>query len=110
MDKAVAKGWRMHIKDGEAEFVIGSTDYEDIRIDNAGSLGDCMDRAGSRKINAARRKVSLKIMTPYLDARAGLPGIRHSARCTAKSVSPRDGYEAGGATDPSVRPALDDAG
>ena len=69
MDKAVAKCWSMLNKGGMAVFVIGNTEYKGIRIDNAAHLADCMARAGFRSIDSARRKVSLKIMTPYRDAR-----------------------------------------
>jgi len=50
-------------------FVIGNTEYKGIRIDNSAHLAECMDRAGFRSIDSVRRKVSLKIMTPYRDAR-----------------------------------------
>ena len=69
MDKAVAKCWRMLNEGGMAVFVIGNTEYKGIRIDNAAHLAECMERAGFRNIDSTRRKVSLKIMTPYRDAR-----------------------------------------
>ena len=68
MDRAVAKCWRMLNMSGMAVFVIGNTEYKGVRIDNAAHLADCMERAGFRNIDAVRRKVSLKIMTPYRDA------------------------------------------
>lgn len=69
MDKAVGKCWRMLNEGGMAVFVIGNTSYKGVRVDNATHLADCMDRAGFRDIDAVRRKVSLKIMTPFRDAR-----------------------------------------
>ena len=69
LDKAVAKCRRMLNAGGMAVFVIGNTRYKEVRIDNAGHLVHCMDRAGFREVEAVRRKVSLKIMTPYRDAR-----------------------------------------
>ena len=68
MDKVVAKCWRMLNDRGMAVFVIGNTQYKGVRIDNAGHLAYCMDRAGFRDIEAAPRKISWKIMTPYRDA------------------------------------------
>ena len=69
MDKAIAKCRRMLNDDGMAVFVIGNTQYKDVRIDNATYVKDCMERADFRDVEAVRRKVSLKIMTPYRDAR-----------------------------------------
>ena len=69
VDKAVAKCWRMLNDGGMAVFVIGNTQYKDIKIDNAKHLTNCMIRAGFRDVEAIQRKVSLKIMTPYRDAR-----------------------------------------
>ncbi|MDE2865551.1 MAG: class I SAM-dependent methyltransferase [Gemmatimonadota bacterium] len=69
MNKAVTKCWRMLKTNGMAVFVIGNTKYHGITIDNRKYLEHCMDSAGFREIEAYPRKVSLKIMTPYRDAR-----------------------------------------
>ena len=69
MDKAVARCRRMLNSDGMAVFVIGNTQYKGVKVDNAEHLSECMDRAGFRDVEAVPRKVSLKIMTPYRDAR-----------------------------------------
>ena len=69
LDKAVAKCRRMLNAGGMAVFVIGNTRYKDVRIDNAEHLVHCMNRARFREVESVRRKVSLKIMTPYRDAR-----------------------------------------
>ena len=69
MDKAVVKCRRMLNPGGMAVFVIGNTQYHGVPIDNAGHLASCMHRAGFRDIETVRRKVSLKIMTPYRDPR-----------------------------------------
>lgn len=69
LDRAVAKCWRMLNERGMAIFLIGNTQYRNIRIDNAKHLVSCMERAGFRGVEAIRRKVSLKIMTPYRDSR-----------------------------------------
>lgn len=81
LDRAVAKCWRMLNEGGMAVFVIGNTEYKGIRIDNATHLARCMDRAGFRDIASARRKVSLKTMTPYRDARG-----RFTRDLTAREV------------------------
>ena len=69
MDKAVGKCRQMLNQGGMAVFVIGNTQYQDVRIDNAGHLVDCMRRAGFRDIERIPRKVSWKTMTPYRDRR-----------------------------------------
>ena len=63
------KCWRMLNENGMAVFVIGNTRYHGITIDNHKHLERCMGSAGFRDIEAHPRKVSLKIMTPYRDAR-----------------------------------------
>ena len=69
VDKAVAKCRRMLNNGGMAVFVIGNTGYKGIQIDNREHLVHCMNRANFREIEIVPRKVSLKIMTPYRDAR-----------------------------------------
>ena len=69
MNRAVTKCWRMLNANGMAVFVIGNTKYHGITIDNHKYLEHCMVSAGFRDIEIHRRKVSLKIMTPYRDAR-----------------------------------------
>ena len=69
MDKAVAKCRRMLNDGGMAVFVIGNTGYMGVQIDNREHLVHCMNRANFREVETVPRKVSLKIMTPYRDAR-----------------------------------------
>lgn len=69
IDRAVARCRRMLNDGGMAVFVIGNTQYKDVKIDNAKYLTSCMERAGFRDLEAVQRKVSLKIMTPYRDPR-----------------------------------------
>ena len=69
MDKAVAKCERMLNDGGMAVFVIGNTQYKNVKIDNAKYLVDCMERANFLSVETIPRKVSLKIMTPYRDTR-----------------------------------------
>ena len=68
IDKAVAKCGRMLNDDGIAVFVIGNTEYKNVKIDNANYLAECMKRAYFSNVEAIRRTVSMKTMTPYRDA------------------------------------------
>ena len=69
MDKAVAKCERMLNAGGMAVFVIGNTQYKNVKIDNAKHLAGCMNRADFLNVETIPRKISLKIMTPYRDTR-----------------------------------------
>ena len=68
MDKAVTKCRRMLNDGGMAVFVIGNTQYKNVKIDNAKYLVDCMKRANFLGVKTIPRKVSLKTLTPYRDA------------------------------------------
>ena len=69
MDKTMSKCSRMLNDGGMAVFVIGNTQYRNVKIDNARHLTDCMEGTGFRSVRTFPRKISLKIMTPYRDAR-----------------------------------------
>ena len=69
MHKTVSKCGRMLNDGGMAVFVIGNTQYKNVKIDNAKHLADCMKRVDFLSVETIPRKVSLKIMTPYRDAR-----------------------------------------
>lgn len=69
LDKAVVKCRRMLNDGGMVVFVIGNTGYKGVQIDNREHLVHCMSRANFREVETVPRKVSLKIMTPYRDAR-----------------------------------------
>ena len=69
LDKTVQRCWDVLDPGGMAVFVIGNTQYKSVKVDNANYLEVCMGRAGFRRIRAIPRRVSLKIMTPYRDAR-----------------------------------------
>ncbi|MDE2955437.1 MAG: hypothetical protein OXU68_00285 [Bacteroidota bacterium] len=69
MDKTFVKCWRMLNNGGMAIFVIGNTRYSGVTIDNQRHLTDRMTNAGFRAVTEFKRRVSLKIMTPYRDAR-----------------------------------------
>ncbi len=69
LDKAVRRCWDVLEPGGMAVFVIGNTQYKNVKVDNAEYLGTCMGRSGFERIRSISRKVSLKTMTPYRDAR-----------------------------------------
>ena len=69
MSKTVTKCWSMLSHGGMVVFVIGNTRYQGIRIDNRTHLKRCMVDAGFHDVKVFPRKVSLKTMTPYRDAR-----------------------------------------
>ena len=55
---------------GIAVFVIGNTQYKGVKVDNAEHLETSkVGRARFERVQAIPRRVSLKIMTPYRDAR-----------------------------------------
>ena len=69
IEETATKCWRMLKSNGMAVFVIGNTQYKGVKIENAQYLAECMERAGFHDIETIKRKVSLKIMTPYRDSR-----------------------------------------
>ena len=69
LDKAVRRCWAILEESGMAVFVIGNTQYKGVKVENAAHLAASMERAGFEDVCAIPRKVSLKIMTPYRDAR-----------------------------------------
>lgn len=69
LDKVVRRCWDVLEDGGMAVFVIGNTQYKNIKVDNAGHVETSMVRAGFERVRAIPRKVSLKTMTPYRDAR-----------------------------------------
>ena len=69
LDKAVRGCWDVLEDGGMAVFVIGNTQYKGVKVNNTEHLETSMERAGFERIRVIPRKVSLKIMTPYRDAR-----------------------------------------
>jgi len=69
LDKTVQRCWDVLEPGGMVVFVIGNTQYKSVKVDNAEHLEVCMGRAGFKSIQVIPRRVSLKIMTPYRDAR-----------------------------------------
>ncbi len=69
LNRTVSKCWKILNANGMAVFVIGNTTYQGTTIDNCDYLCQRMACAGFTEITAFERRVSLKIMTPYRDAR-----------------------------------------
>lgn len=69
IEKAVTKCMSILNRNGMAVFVIGNTQYKSAKINNAGYLTECMERSGFQNVKVMKRKISLKIMTPYRDSR-----------------------------------------
>lgn len=67
MQKVAEKTYEMLGKHGLALFVIGNTEYKGVRIDNAKHLAESLMDAGFRDVQATKRKISKKILTPYRD-------------------------------------------
>ena len=68
IEKAITKCWNILNSNGMALFVIGNTQYKNTKIDNAGYLAECMEKAGFQDIKIMSRRISSKIMTPYRDS------------------------------------------
>ena len=61
--------FRLLRRSGVALFVIGNTEYEGVRIDNAAHLVESLLSAGFSRVRVAKRRTSGKILTPYRDCR-----------------------------------------
>ncbi len=66
---SVKKAYEMLNDNGMALFVIGNTEYKNVKINNAKHLVESMNSAGFGEIHITRRKISGKILTPYRDAK-----------------------------------------
>ena len=69
LQKTTIQCWHLLNHEGLAIFVIGNTEYKGVTIDNAGHLKKCMERSLFKDVEVIKRKVSLKIMTPYRDSK-----------------------------------------
>lgn len=68
MQNAVKKVHQMIRPGGGAYFVIGNTEYKNIKVDNARHLLVALIKEGFENVAIERRKISNKILTPYRDA------------------------------------------
>jgi methylase of polypeptide subunit release factors len=69
MQAVTKRAYEMLNNKGLALFVIGNTEYKSVRIDNAKHLAESLMNAGFSTVNATKRKISRKILTPYRDLR-----------------------------------------
>ena len=68
MQNAVKKVYEMIKPGGGVLFVIGNTEYKNVKIDNARHLIETLLNEGFERVEVERRKISNKILTPYRDA------------------------------------------
>lgn len=68
MQNAVNKVYQMIKPGGAALFVIGNTEYKNVKIDNTRHLIETLLNEGFENVEVERRKISNKILTPYRDA------------------------------------------
>ncbi len=67
MQKIIQKSNKLLNTGGYALFVIGNTEYKQVRIDNAKHLAESMLIAGYNEVEVNKRKISNKFLTPYRD-------------------------------------------
>lgn len=67
MQKVINKTFDILSINGIALFVIGNTEYKNVRIDNTKHLIESMLTSGFKRISITKRKISNKILTPYRD-------------------------------------------
>ncbi|HDV0887859.1 TPA: methyltransferase, partial [Enterococcus faecalis] len=65
MEKIVLNSYRLLNDGGMALFVIGNTEYKNVRIKNAEHLALAMIENGFSNVEVTKRKISNKILTPY---------------------------------------------
>lgn len=65
MQKVIQKSNQLLNTGGYALFIIGNTEYKQVRIDNAKHLAESMLMAGYKEIEVSKRKISNKFLTPY---------------------------------------------
>ncbi len=67
MQNVAQKAYSILNDNGKALFVIGNTEYKNVRIDNAKHLSESLLDAGFSSVSVTKRKISNKILTPYRD-------------------------------------------
>lgn len=67
MQQVVERCKKMINKDGMAFFVVGDTEYKNVKIMNSEHLIQSLKDAGFTDIKLAKRKISKKLLTPYRD-------------------------------------------
>lgn len=84
MQKTSEKCYRILNDGGLALFVIGNTEYKNVKIDNAKHLVESMLDAGFRHVDVCRRKITKKILTPYRDERGKFTTDKNSRKVYAE--------------------------
>ena len=69
MQEVTKKTYSILNANGLALFIIGNTEYKEVRIDNALHLSESLFNAGFSKLFISKRKISKKILTPYRDSK-----------------------------------------
>lgn len=67
MQKTAKSCYAMLSKGGMALFVIGDTEYKEIRIENARHLAESLLQSGFTNVLVTKRRITGKILTPYRD-------------------------------------------
>jgi len=67
MQKVIEKTFLILNKNGMALFIIGNTEYKNVKIDNVRHLVESMLDVGYNDVSVTKRKISRKILTPYRD-------------------------------------------
>lgn len=67
MEKIILNSFNLLKDGGMALFVIGNTEYKNVRIRNAEHLALAMFENGFTDVEVTKRKISNKILTPYRD-------------------------------------------
>jgi len=84
MQKTIKKSYDMLNMNGRALFVIGNTEYKNIRINNAKHLIESMLNVGFKDIEITKRKISNKILTPYRDKNGKFTTDKNSRKVYAE--------------------------
>ena len=69
MQQVARRSFHMLPSKGMAVFVIGNTEYKGVHINNAKHLVESFQNAGFSEVNVTKRKISMKILTPYRDTK-----------------------------------------
>ena len=67
MQYAVQKCYDMLANNGMALFVIGDTEYKNVKVNNSKHLVESLMQSGFSEVSIAKRKISNKLLTPYRD-------------------------------------------
>lgn len=67
MQQAADVSYKLLKRNGLAIFVIGNTEYKEIKINNSEHLVESLYDCGFQKVYVSKRKISGKILTPYRD-------------------------------------------